>query len=155
VPRPKLFVSKRRLQREWPDPKKLSCVRVPVNMFYVAWKLSTIEKRHQRYFGLQEQRPKLRKTVLGSSPSEGGFCCSETKHDRRTKTKNKIICFGEEITGTKDMNPKTILSSSLGENIGFRDDVYDDNNNNNNNNNFSIIFSDTNRMITFMKTFGR
>jgi hypothetical protein len=34
------------------------------------------------------------------------------------------------ITGTKIINPKTVLGSSLGEDVGFRD------NNNNNNNNF-------------------
>jgi hypothetical protein len=52
---------------------------------------------------------------------------------RRQKNgaKNKIVCFGEEITGTKVTNPKNILGSRPGENIWFTDD--DDNNNNNNN----------------------
>jgi hypothetical protein len=41
--------------------------------------------------------------------------------------KNKIVCFGENITGTKITDLKTVLGSSLSEDIGFRDD---DNNNN-------------------------
>jgi hypothetical protein len=44
--------------------------------------------------------------------------------------KNKIVCFGEEITGTEVTNPKTALGSSLGEDVEFRDD---------NNNNFYDI----------------
>jgi hypothetical protein len=62
---------------------------------------------------LQDQRPQPRRTVRGSSPDENGFSSSE-------------------ITGTKVTNPKTVLSVSLGEDVGFRDD----NNNNNNNNTF-------------------
>jgi hypothetical protein len=31
------------------------------------------------------------------------------------------VCFGEKITGTKVTNPKTVLGSSLGEDVGFRD----------------------------------
>jgi hypothetical protein len=34
---------------------------------------------------------------------------------------NKIVCFGEEITRTEVVNPKTVLSSSLGGDVGFRD----------------------------------
>jgi hypothetical protein len=32
-----------------------------------------------------------------------------------------IICFGEEVTGTKVTDPKTVVGSSLGEDVGFRD----------------------------------
>jgi hypothetical protein len=39
-----------------------------------------------------------------------------------------INCFGKEITGTKVTNSKTVLDSSLGEDVGFR-----------NNNNFYVI----------------
>jgi hypothetical protein len=35
-------------------------------------------------------------------------------------SRNKIVCFGEEITGTKITNPKTVLGSSLGKDVGFR-----------------------------------
>jgi hypothetical protein len=38
--------------------------------------------------------------------------------EERRKEKN---CFGEEITGTMVTNPKTVLGSSLGEDVGFRD----------------------------------
>jgi hypothetical protein len=41
---------------------------------------------------------------------------------------NKIVRFGEEITGTKLTNPKTVVNSTLSEDVGFRDD--DDNTNN-------------------------
>jgi hypothetical protein len=44
--------------------------------------------------------------------------------------KNKIACFGEEITGTKFTNLKTVLGSRLGKDVGFRD-----------NNNFSVIIN--------------
>jgi hypothetical protein len=33
----------------------------------------------------------------------------------------KFVSFGEEIIGTKVTNPKTVLGSSLGEDLGFRD----------------------------------
>jgi hypothetical protein len=40
--------------------------------------------------------------------------------EERRKEQN---CFlGEEITGTKVTNPKTLLGSSLGEDVRFRDD---------------------------------
>jgi hypothetical protein len=31
------------------------------------------------------------KSVLSSSPGEGGFCSSETKHDRRTAPRPKLF----------------------------------------------------------------
>jgi hypothetical protein len=75
--------------------------------------------------------------VQGSSPSEHGFCSSETKR-QKNGAKNKIVCFGEEITGTKFTNPKTVQGSSLGEDAGFRD----------NNNDISfMIFNDIYRTI--------
>jgi hypothetical protein len=33
-------------------------------------------------------------------------------------------CFSEEITGTEIRNPKTVLDSSLGEDVGFRDNNF-------------------------------
>jgi hypothetical protein len=44
VPRPKLFVSKRRLQKQRPLRPKMSWVRFPVKVVSVAWKLSTIQE---------------------------------------------------------------------------------------------------------------
>jgi hypothetical protein len=90
---------------------------------------------------LQEQRSQPQKSVLGLSPGEDGFCSSATK---KKGAKNKILCFGEEITETKVTNLKTVLGSSLGEDIGFKDN---NNNNNNNNNNFCMLFNDTHRII--------
>jgi hypothetical protein len=40
--------------------------------------------------------------------------------------KNKLLCFGEEITGTKVTNSKTVLGSSLGEDVGFGDNFFCD-----------------------------
>jgi hypothetical protein len=34
--------------------------------------------------------------------------------------KDQIVHFGKEITGTKVTSPKTVLGSSLGEDVGFR-----------------------------------
>jgi hypothetical protein len=44
----------------------------------------------------------IRKSVLGSSPGEDGLHTSETKYD---SAKTKIVCFGEDITGTKATAP--------------------------------------------------
>jgi hypothetical protein len=43
------------------------------------------------------ERSEVRKSVLDSSPSEGGFCSSETKHDRRMV---RVVCFDKDIKGT-------------------------------------------------------
>jgi hypothetical protein len=42
------------------------------------------------------------------------------------RCQEKIVCFGDEITGTKVTNPKTVLGSSLGEDVGFRDNFFYD-----------------------------
>jgi hypothetical protein len=47
APRRKLFVSKRRLQKQRPEPRKLYLVRLPTKMISVVRKLSTIEERRQ------------------------------------------------------------------------------------------------------------
>jgi hypothetical protein len=36
----------------------------------------------------------------------------------------KLVRFGEEITETMATNPKTVLGSSFGENVGFRDNFF-------------------------------
>jgi hypothetical protein len=38
--------------------------------------------------------------------------------------KNKIVCFGEEITGTMVTKPKTALGWSLSENCEVRDNFF-------------------------------
>jgi hypothetical protein len=48
--RPKLFVSKRRLQKQRPQPRKLHWVRVPVKTVSAARKLSTIENSTDQSF---------------------------------------------------------------------------------------------------------
>lgn len=57
----------------------------------------------------------LHKSVLSSSPSEGGSCSSKNEHDRR------VICCGEKITKTKAATSKIVMDSSLGEDVGIRD----------------------------------
>jgi hypothetical protein len=39
--------------------------------------------------------------ALGVCPSKSGSCSSETKCDKKNSTKTKVVCFEEEITGTK------------------------------------------------------
>jgi hypothetical protein len=46
-------------------------------------------------------------------------------HDR-TAQKNKIVCFVEEIIRTKVIDPKTVLSSGLGEGVGIWDNIFND-----------------------------
>jgi hypothetical protein len=40
------------------------------------------------------ERSKLRKSVLGSKPDEGGFCISETKNSGRTSPRSKLFRWG-------------------------------------------------------------
>jgi hypothetical protein len=45
MPRPKMFVSAGDYRNKGHNPKKLSCVPVPVKTFSVPWKLMTVEHR--------------------------------------------------------------------------------------------------------------
>jgi hypothetical protein len=36
----------------------------------------------------------------------------------------KVACFGAGITGTKVTNPKTVIGSSIGEDVAFRDNFF-------------------------------
>jgi hypothetical protein len=64
--------------------------------------------------------------------------------------KDKIISFDEEVTGTKLRNPKTVVNSSLSEDIGFRDDDDDDNDN------IKIItFYDIQRNVSNFQAYGK
>jgi hypothetical protein len=59
---------------------------------------------------------------LGSSPGEDGFCSRETKRNRKWHKEQN--CFSEEITGTEVTDLKTVLGSSLDEDVGFRDNNF-------------------------------
>jgi hypothetical protein len=90
------------------NPKKLSWVRVPVKMVYVARKLNTAEKRRQVQNCLLQRgdystghSPEKLSTVL--SPSEDGFCSLETKHDRRMVPRPKLFVSARRL---QDYKPK-------------------------------------------------
>jgi hypothetical protein len=67
---------------------------------------------------LQKRRSEPRKPVLRSNPGEDVFCSSENMHDRRMAQRTKL--FRKEISG-RVTSLKTVLVSSLGEEVGFRD----------------------------------
>jgi hypothetical protein len=46
---------------------------------------------------LQEQRPQLRKPVLGSSPGEDNLFSSEIRHDRITGVRTKMFISAEGL----------------------------------------------------------
>jgi hypothetical protein len=78
---------------------EVSRVQFPVRAVPVARKLSTVEERRQDKVlfvsmrRLRKRRPQPRQPVLSSIPGEGGFCSSETKHDRRTAPRQSIVCL--------------------------------------------------------------
>jgi hypothetical protein len=84
------------------------------------------------------------KSVLGSSTGEDGFCSSETEHNRRTAQRTKVY-FGEDITGTTVLTRKVswvrVSVKILGLGIIIIIII------------FSLIFSDTYRMIRPMISF--
>jgi hypothetical protein len=61
----------------------------------------------------KEDRSKLGKNVLPSSPREGGSCRSETKHDRRIVI--RIIFRKGNYRNTSHSYEKAVLGSSSGE----------------------------------------
>jgi hypothetical protein len=69
APRPKLLVSRRRLQKQTLQHRKLSWVRVVTRKFHVAPKLSTREERRQ------------------------GKLCSFRRGDQGTKVTNPKLCW--------------------------------------------------------------
>jgi hypothetical protein len=69
---------------------------------------------------LQEQRSQPSRSVLCSSPSEDGFCSSETKQVRRMAQRKKFPLSARILQKLRS-HPKTALGSSLGEDGGFRD----------------------------------
>jgi hypothetical protein len=50
----------------------------------VRWKMFVLKRLHK-------QRPQSQKTVVGSCPSKGSSCSSETKHYRRTARRQKCL----------------------------------------------------------------
>jgi hypothetical protein len=63
------------------------------------------------------ERLKLRKSVLSSSPSEGGSCTSEIKHDRRTAPRPKLFVSKRRLQEQRPQPQKSVLGSSPGENV--------------------------------------
>lgn len=49
---------------------------------------------------LQDQRTQPRRTVLGSSPHKGIFCCKESKHDRRVPV--GMVYVARKLRAKKD-----------------------------------------------------
>jgi hypothetical protein len=89
---------------------------------------------------LQKQRPWLWKAVLGSSPNEDVFSFSETKYDRTVQI-TKLFVSARRLQELRLQTRKLSLVRVSVTKVGFRD------------NNFSIIFSDTYRMIRPMISF--
>jgi hypothetical protein len=65
---------------------------------------------------LQEQRPQLQKTVLGSSPDEDGFSSLETKHNRTVqRTKLFVLARSQELQSQTQKLPWVqVLEKMLG-----------------------------------------
>jgi hypothetical protein len=53
-----------------------------------------------------------KQNVLGSSPGEGSFCSSETKHDRRTAPRPKMFLSVVRLQEQKPQPQKIVLGSS-------------------------------------------
>jgi hypothetical protein len=54
------------------------------------------------------------KSVLGLSPGEGGFCSTETKHDRRTAPRPKLFVSTKRLQEQRSQPQKSVLGSSPG-----------------------------------------
>jgi hypothetical protein len=61
------------------------------------------------------ERSKLRKSVQSSSPSEGGSCSSETKHNRRTAPRPKLFASTRKLQEQRPQLRKPVLCSNHGE----------------------------------------
>jgi hypothetical protein len=111
-PRPKLFVSTRRLKKQRPQPRKTVLGSSPGEGDFCS-----SETKHERRTAqrtklfvsarrLREQRPQPRKSVLGSSPGEGDFCSSETKHDRTTAQRTKLFVSARRLQELRSQTRK-------------------------------------------------
>jgi hypothetical protein len=54
-------------------------------------------------------RPQHKKSALGSSPGEDGFCSSETKHDRRTVPRPKLFVSVRRLREQRLQLGKSVL----------------------------------------------
>lgn len=61
-------------------------------------------------------RSKLRKSVLGSSPDEGDFCCSETKKDRMMAPTTNLFVSARRLQKQRPQNGIYVLGSNRVEN---------------------------------------
>jgi hypothetical protein len=62
-------------------------------------------------------RSKLRKSVLSSSPGEGGSCSSESKHNRRTAPRPKFFVSKRRLQKQRLQPRKVALGSCHGEDV--------------------------------------
>jgi hypothetical protein len=136
-----LFLETKKRFWEGQNSEKLSWVPVPVRAVPVARKLSTIEERRQDQSclfrsGNYKNKGHNPENCPGFESRWECFCSLETKHDRRMAPRQKNVCFGEEITGTKVTNPKFVLVKVLGLGICF-----------------PMLFSDTYRLIRPLESF--
>jgi hypothetical protein len=82
------------------------------------------------------------KSVLSSILTKGSSCSSETKHNRRTATRPMLFVSKRRLQKQRPEPQKTVLGSSLGEDVVFRD----------NNDNF---FYDIQQYISNDQTYGK
>jgi hypothetical protein len=122
----KLFVSKRILQKQRPQPRK-----TVLSSISGACGFCTSENKHEKRRApgpepsvsarkLQQQSSQNRKNVLGSSPDEDGFRSSETKHDRRTVPKQNLFVSAtlqELRSGTRKLPWVRVPAKILGSRI--------------------------------------
>jgi hypothetical protein len=118
-----------------------------MKMFSVTRKLSTARERRQKQSclfrkGDYRNKAMTRENYWVRFPMRMVSLARKLRKIERCQHQNS----SGKITGTKVINSKTVLSSSLGKDVAFRD-------NNNNNNNNVVIFNDTYRAIRFMVSF--
>jgi hypothetical protein len=84
VPRPRLFVSKRRLQKQRPEPRKIVLGSIPSEDVFCSSDTNRQKNGAKtKVLCFEEEIIETPKTVLGSSPDEV-LRSSKTKHKRRT-----------------------------------------------------------------------
>jgi hypothetical protein len=105
------------------------CIRVCVGVcmyvcmyvhFYLENRYTDLHQTWHTYFLKPERdigRSKLRKSVLSSSPGEGGPCSSETKHDRRTAPWTKLFVSKRRLLKQRPQPRKPVWGSTPGEDL--------------------------------------
>jgi hypothetical protein len=71
-------------------------------------------------------RSKVRKIVLNSSPGEGDYSSSETKQGRRTEQRTELFVSARRLQEIRSQTRKTLLRSSLGKDVVYRDKFFYD-----------------------------